>query len=68
LGIHHEHVRQEFLRLRDGLAPIARKAHDLHVVLSVDDHLQALAHCLVVVGKHDAQLAHSASLASSSRN
>ena len=57
--VHHHDVGLQLLGQFDGFAAVARFAHDLHVGLRAQDHLEALAHHGVVVSQQDADLFHS---------
>ena len=49
--IHHHHVGAQLLRQIHGLAAVGGLAHDFHIGLGVEDHLEALADHGVVVSQ-----------------
>ena len=56
--VHHHHVGLQFLGQFHGFAAVAGLAHDLHVGLRAQDHLESLAHHGVVVSQQDADAFH----------
>src|SRR6185369_13063942 len=56
--VHYQHIGEQSLGLGHSLGSVADHTGNLHVVLSIDDHFQTLAHGFVVLCEHDAELRH----------